>query len=330
MGKIVRFYEIGPPHVLRLEEVDAPEPGQGEVLLRVEAFGLNRSEVQMRTGVYPLRDATFPSRIGKEAVGVIESVGNGVQGFHVGDRVTTIPCFDMSDYGVYGEWAIVPDFSLASAPGSLDKLQATAIWQQYLTAYGPLALYSQLASSDTILMTAATSSVGVGAIQMAKMFGSKVIATSRDRQKAEKLLDLGADHVVATESENLVSKVMEFTDNEGANLIFDPIAGPQVKQLVDCLAYQGKIFLYGQLDVRPTPFPLVEVMTKAGSIQGYTLWELVNAPDLKSKSVADITEWLETGALRPVIDRVFELADIEEAHAYMESNQQIGKIVVSV
>ena len=329
LGRIVRFYETGSADVLRLEEVESPEPGDDEVLLQVTAFGLNRSEVQMRNGIYPLRDASFPSRIGKEAVGVIEAIGGSVEGFGVGDRVTTIPCFDMSDYGVYGEWAMVPGYSLARAPEKLTDVQATAIWQQYLTAYGPLALYSDLDQNDTVLITAATSSVGVGATEMAKIFGAKVIATSRSEEKIERLRELGADYVIHTESTDIASEVMRITENKGVNLILDPIAGPQVDLLADCLAYQGKIFLYGQLDPQPTPFPLVKVMKKAASLQGYTLWELVNDDQLKSKAVGDITDWLESGKLTPMIDRVFLLDDIVKAHGYMESNQQIGKIVVT-
>ncbi len=284
----------------------------------------------MRDGSYPMSNAVFPSKLGKEAVGVIDELGEGVQGFNPGERVTTIPCFDMSKYGVYGETAVVPAFCLAKPPENLSDIDAAAIWQQYLTAYGPLSLYSDLQPDNFVLISAATSSVGVGAIQMAKMLGAKVIATTRSSSKADALLEIGADYTVVTSEENLVEAVNRITGGNGVDLVFDPISGAIVNEFFDCLAHKGSIFLYGQLDNQPIVYPLVKAMKKGAVLQGYTLWELVNDPRLKQKSVADIKNWLVEGKLKPLIDRVFSLDEIVRAHEYMESNQQIGKIVVNV
>ncbi|MXW72774.1 MAG: zinc-dependent alcohol dehydrogenase family protein [Gammaproteobacteria bacterium] len=330
MAKTVRFHELGPADVLRIEELPVGEPGPGEVLIQVAAFGINRSEVQMRTGEYPLVDAQLPSGLGKEAVGFIRAIGPDVDDFVTGERVATLPCFDMSEYSVYAEQAIVPAFSLVRPPDSLPNTLAAAVWQQYLTAYGPLVLYSNLQEGDAVLITAATSSVGTGAIRMAKMLGANVIATTRSGEKAQALLDTGADHAVVTSTENLVERVHEITNGEGARVILDPISGPILEELVACASYRGAIFLYGRLDSRPTLFPLVQAMTKAVAVQGYTLWEIVNDDQIKERAVADINNWTGEGRLTPQIDRIFELDDIVEAHRYMESNQQVGKIVVRV
>ena len=330
MVKVVRFHNLGSADVLKVEELPLEFPKAGEVRLKILAFGLNRSEIQMRDGSYPMSNAAFPSKLGKEAVGEIEEIGEGVDGFNPGERVTTIPCFDMSKYGVYGESAVVPAFSLAKPPENLSDIEATAIWQQYLTAYGPLSLYSDLHPDNFVLITAATSSVGVGAIQMSKMFGAKVIATTRSSSKTDALLEIGADYTVVTSEENLVETVNRITGGNGVDLIFDPISGSIVDEFFDCLAHRGSIFLYGQLDKQPIVYPLVKAMKKGAVLQGYTLWELVNDSHLKERSVNDIRNWLAEGKLKPVVDRVFSLNEIVQAHEYMESNQQIGKIVVNV
>jgi NADPH:quinone reductase-like Zn-dependent oxidoreductase len=330
MPKVVRFYQNGPAGVLKIEEIQLQEPDTGEVRLRVEAFGLNRSEVQFRRDEYPLLSARFPSRLGKEAVGVIEAIGPGVEGWQVGERVTTIPCFDMQKYGVYGESAIVPGFALAKYPANLSLIEATAIWQQYLTAYAPFLEYTPVQTSDYVLITAASSSVGRAAIQVTHSLGAVVIATTRTRHKKTDLLEGGADHVIVTEEEDLVTRVMELTGDKGVSLVFDPVSGPGVLTLAETVSNGGTIYLYGSLSTEPTPFPLVAAMKKGLNIRGYTLWEIINDPAMLERAKTYIYSNLASGALRPTIDRVFSLAQIVEAHYYMESNQQNGKIVVSV
>lgn len=330
MPRIVVFDRLGPPEVLQIRDVPLAEPGPGEVRLAVEAFGLNRSESQMRQGTYPMIDATFPSRVGKEAVGRVTAVGPGVDGVEVGTRVTTIPCFDMNRHGVYGEFAIVPATALAPVPRGLTAVQAAAIWQQYLTAYGPLVEHAALGPGRTVLVTAATASVGHACIQVAKVQGATVIATTRSADKAARLRQTGADHVVVTATQPLVETVRALTGGRGADVIVDPISGPIVVDLAEAAAFGGRIVLYGRLDERPTPYPLITCMKKALSITGYTLWEVVLDPARRARAERWIVERLEQGVLAPVIDRVYPLDRIVEAHACMDANQANGKIVVAV
>ena len=154
--------------VLQLDEVIEREPRSGEVRIRVEAIGLNRAEVMFRRGEY-LEDPNFPSRIGYEAAGTVEAVGDDVEHIQVGDRVSTIPSFSMGEYGVYGETAVVPAYAIASYPDNLTAEQGAAIWMQYITAYGALIHYGKLQAEQTVLITAASSSVGLAAIQIAKV-----------------------------------------------------------------------------------------------------------------------------------------------------------------
>lgn len=330
MPKVVFFDRLGPPEVLQIREVPLAEPGPGEVRLAVEAFGLNRSESQMRQGSYPMLNASFPSRAGKEAVGTVTAVGGGVQGVELGSRYTTVPCFDMNKNGVYGEFAIVPAIALAPVPKGLSAVQATAIWQQYLTAFGPLVLYSSLGPGSVVLVTAATSSVGHACIQIARAQGATVIATTRQADKAARLRETGADQVIVSSREALVPAVAQLTGGKGANVIVDSISGPIVAELAECAAHKGQIFLYGRLDETPTPYPLVTCMKKALSITGYTLWEIVLDAELRRDAQGWIVGHLERGTFAPVIDRIFALEQIVQAHAYMDANQANGKIVVTV
>ena len=329
MPKIVRFHETGSAEVLKLEDLPLAEPGEGEIRLRVKAIGLNRAEIMFRQGQY-LERPQFPSRIGYEAAGVVDAVGLGVRGIRVGDRVSTIPSFSMGQYGVYGESAIVPATAVASYPDNLSPVEGTSIWMQYLTAYGALVEYGQIKKGDQVLITAASSSVGLAAIQITKAADAVAIVTTRGENKKQHLLDAGADHVIVTDKENLVERVMAITSGNGARLIFDPVAGPYLEKLAEAAAPGGIIFEYGALSPEPTPFPLFPALGKGLSVRGYTLFEIVKDPEKLAHGKQYIYEGLKSGALKPLIDQIFPLDAIIEAHRHMESNQQIGKIVVRV
>ncbi|MGL4883229.1 MAG: alcohol dehydrogenase catalytic domain-containing protein, partial [Waterburya sp.] len=187
MVKIVRFHEFGDADVLQLEELPITEPGKGEVRLKVEAIGLNRAEVMFRKGAYLEEPDSFPSTLGYEAAGVIDAVGEGVTEFKIGDHVSTIPGFSMKNYGVYGESAIAPAAMVAKYPDKLSPQEGTAIWMQYITAYGALVEYGQVKSGDFVLIPAASSSVGSAAIQITKAQGATAIATTRGANKKQTL-----------------------------------------------------------------------------------------------------------------------------------------------
>jgi len=329
MPKIVRFHETGGPEVLKLEELPLAEPGQGEVRIKVEAIGLNRAEIMFRKGQY-LETPQFPSRLGYEAAGLIDAVGPEVTEFQIGDRVSTIPSFPMGQYGVYGESAIVPASAAAKYPDKLSAAEGAAIWMQYMTAFGALIEYGNLKQGDAVLITAASSSVGLAAIQIVKATGGIAIATTRGADKKAFLLDAGANHVIVTDEEDLAERGMSLTAGKGARVVFDPVAGPQLEQLAAVTAPGGIIFEYGALAPHPTPFPLFPALAKGLTIRGYTLFEIVKNPEMLKRGKAYIYKGLESGSLKPIIDRTFPLAEIVEAHRYMASNQQKGKIVVTV
>lgn len=329
MPKIVRFHETGGPDVLKLEDLPLTEPGKGEVRLKVEAIGLNRAEIMLRKGQY-LETPQLPSRLGYEAAGIIDAVGPDVTELQLGDRVSTIPSFSMSQYGVYGESAIVPACAAAKYPTTLSAIEGAAIWMQYMTAYGALIHYGNITKNDTVLITAASSSVGIAAIQIVKAVGGIAIATTRGADKKAFLLEAGADHVIVTDEEDLVKRVQSLSAGKGVRVVFDPVAGPLLEQLAEVTAPGGIIFEYGALAPHPTPFPLFPALAKGLTIRGYTLFEIVKNPESLKQGKEYIYQGLESGSLKPIIDRTFPLADIAEAHRYMVSNQQKGKIVVTV
>lgn len=329
MPKIVRFHETGGPEVLQLEELPLAEPAQGEVRIKVEAIGLNRAEIMFRKGQY-LETPQFPSRLGYESAGIIDAVGPDITDFKIGDRVSTIPSFPMGQYGVYGESAIVPTYAAAKYPITLSASEGAAIWMQYMTAFGALIEYGRVKQGEAVLITAASSSVGLAAIQIVKAVGGLAIATTRGADKKAFLLEAGADHVIVTDEEDLVERGMALTAGKGVRMVFDPVAGPLLEQLAAVTAPGGIIFEYGALAPHPTPFPLFPALAKGLTVRGYTLFEIVKNPEMLKRGKAYIYKGLESGALKPIIDRTFLLADIVEAHRYMASNQQKGKIVITV
>jgi NADPH:quinone reductase-like Zn-dependent oxidoreductase len=248
----------------------------------------------------------------------------------LGKKVSTLPAFLMTNYGVYGEVAIVPASALAVYPEKLTPEEGTSIWMQYLTAYGALITHAQIKKDDFVVITAASSSVGIAAIEIVKTEGAISIATTRTSKKKATLAEVGATHVIATEEENFIARVKEITDGKGARVIFDPIAGKGIKLLAQAAAVGGTIFEYGALAREPTPFPLYAALSKALSVRGYTLREILSVPKLKAKAVEYVFDHVKAGNFKPRIDRVFPFAKIVEAHRYMESNEQIGKIVVTV
>jgi NADPH:quinone reductase-like Zn-dependent oxidoreductase len=329
MPKIVRFHETGEADVLRLEALPDSPPGKGEVRLKVEAIGLNRAEVMFRQGMY-LEAPELPSRLGYEAAGTVDAVGADVVGIQVGDRVSTIPSFSMTQYGVYGESAIVPVHAVAHYPETLSAIEGAAIWMQYMTAYGALIEYGKLTEKASVLITAGSSSVGLAAIQIAKSMGALAVATTRGGDKKQFLLDAGADHVIVTDEVDLAKATMAITDGRGADIIFDPVAGPFLEKLAQAAAPGATIFEYGALSMAETPFPLFDALGKGLTIRGYTLFEIVKRSETMARGKQFVYGGLASGALKPLIARTFTLDAIVDAHRYMESNRQMGKIVVTV
>jgi NADPH2:quinone reductase len=328
MPKAVRFHELGGPEVLKIEEIAARQPEKGEVAINVAAVGLNRAESVFFHGHYFERPK-LPCGLGYEAVGKVTAVGPDVDSSLIGKRVGTIPGFSMNDYPVLAEKAIVPAHEIAELPPTLSDVEGAAVWMQYATAYGALVELGKVGPGDFVLITAASSSVGLAAIQITKAQGAVAIAATRTSSKKQRLLDLGADYVIATEEEDLPARVTEITKGKLARIVFDPVGGDYMNVLAQATAFEGTIFLYGMLAGKPTLYPMSGI-GKGVALAGYYMVTQTKIPERLERMKRYIYDRLADGTFKPKVDRVFRFAEVVEAYRYLESNQQVGKIVITL
>lgn len=329
MARVVRFHEHGGPEVLRIEEVDLPAPGRGEVQIRVKALGLNRAEAMMRSGLY-LESPSFPAGLGFEAAGTVEALGEGVDGLAPGDAVSVIPPLSMLQWPAYGELASFPSAHVVKHPASLSWEAAAAVWMQYVTAYGALIDIAAIRREHFVVITAASSSVGLAAIQIANSVGATAIAVTRSSAKKQALLDAGAAHVIASAEEDLEGRLKAIAGPAGVQVVFDPIGGPIFEPLTAAMARGGLLIEYGALSAEPTPFPLFKVLSKSLTLRGYVVHEITGDPTRLEAAKAFVLDGLRSGTLQPIIARTFPFEQIVDAHRFLESNEQFGKVVVTL
>ncbi|MFF4503852.1 zinc-dependent alcohol dehydrogenase family protein [Streptomyces sp. NPDC001401] len=329
-ARTVLFHEIGEPEVLRIEDAAVPDVAPGQVLVRVEALGLNRAEVLFRSGTCYYQPTLPASRLGYEAAGVVEAVGEGVTELAVGDPVLTGPGIEMSAQGVYADRVVLPETAVLRRPDSVDAVTGAAAWLTYTTAYGALLETAGLRPGDHVLVTGASSGVGTAAIQVARRIGAIPLATTRTEAKRRQLLGLGAADVIVTgESapEAVAKEAKRLTGGKGVEVIFDAIGGPGFRPLAEGLAPGGAVVIYGWLDPRPAEIPWTWPFT----IHTYANGVLTSTPDGRRRSTAFLNAGLADGGFRPVVGEVLEGLDrIRDAHRLMESNRHTGKIVVRV
>ncbi|WP_345814807.1 zinc-dependent alcohol dehydrogenase family protein [Paraburkholderia sp. PREW-6R] len=329
MSRTIRFNQAGGPEVLEFVETTVPQPGPNEIRIHVKAIGLNRAESMWRKDIY-IEPVKFPAGLGYEAAGTVDAVGSSVSGFAPGDVVSVIPSFSMNQYGTYGEVIVVPDYAVVKHPSSLSFTEAASVWMMFVTAYGALIEDAKVTQGDFVIVPAASSSVGLAAIQLANYAGATSIALTRTAAKKQPLLDAGAAHVVVTDEADLVDEVMRITGGNGARVAFDPVGGPNFAKLLATLSFQGIAYIYGALSDEVTPLPVLEMIGKMLTVKAHNIW-LTSGDETRRKAAVDyILKGLESGALKPVIDRTFSFDQMVDAHRYLETNGQFGKIVVTV
>ncbi|WP_454723240.1 MULTISPECIES: zinc-dependent alcohol dehydrogenase family protein [Cupriavidus] len=329
MTRIIQFAKAGGPEVLEFVDVAARPPGPAEVRIRVKAIGINRAESMWRTDLY-IEPVRFPAGLGYEAAGVVDAVGAEVSGLAVGDDVSVIPSFSMNQYFTYGEVVTLPAFAVVRHPATLSYAEAASVWMMFITAYGALIEDAKVGKGDFVLIPAASSSVGLAAIQLSNYAGAVPIALTRTSAKKQQLVAAGARHVIATDEQDMVAEVMRITDGKGARVAFDPIGGPNFPKLIEALAFQGIVYVYGALAQGETPMPVLAMIAKMPTIKGHNIWLTSGDDARREAAVAFVTAGLASGALKPVIDRTFRFDEMVEVHRYLEHNGQFGKIVVTV
>jgi NADPH:quinone reductase-like Zn-dependent oxidoreductase len=329
MSRTVRFAKAGGPEVLEFVNEKVAAPGPAEVRIKVKAIGLNRAESMWRNDKYvaPVR---YPAGLGYEAAGIVDAVGKEVTGIAVGDAVSTIPAFSLNQYGTYGEVILMPAHVVVKHPQSLSFTEAAAVWMMFITAYGALIVDARVGNGDFVIIPAASSSVGLAAIQIVNHAGATPIALTRTSEKKKRLLEAGAVHVIAIQEQDMVAEVMRVTNGKGARIAFDPVGGPNFPKLISALADRGIVYIYGALSEGDTPMPVLDMIAKMPAVKGYSVRQIMGDEAGRRDAVEYIVKGLASGAFKPVIDRTFKFDDMVEAHRYLENGGQFGKIVVTV
>jgi NADPH2:quinone reductase len=332
VAKVIHVSKPGGAEYLSIDEVDVPEPGPGEVRFRVSAFALNRADILYIDGEH-YTELKLPSRVGSEAAGFVDAVGAGVDNYAVGDRVSSVPFFTpQSDrHGVQGEFAIVPAQFLAPWPEGYSAVEACSVWMQYLTAYYALLTVGKLGPGMSALITAASGSAGIGAIQMAKAVGATVVATTRQADKVPFLKRVGADHVIVTESgRDFSESIRDATGGKGVDVVFDPISGTFPATYMRGLNWEARVIIYGMLMGLDISIPILSAIRSNASVHPFSMFNHVQFDDQLTQAIEFVMTQISVGNFRPRIDRVFSLAETVDAYRYMLGNAQCGKIVVSL
>ena len=324
----VEITSPGAPEVLRLGERPVPQPGAGELLIRVAASGINRPDVLQRLGHYapPPGISDLP---GLEVSGVVESgdaVAMAEAGIAVGDRVCALVAG-----GGYAQWCVAPVQQCLPVPAGFSDVEAASLPETFFTVWSNVFDRGRLQAGETLLVQGGTSGIGVTAIQLAKAFGATVIATAGSDDKCAACLQLGADHAINYKSQDFVVEVQRITHGKGVDVVLDMVAGDYVAREVECLAEDGRIVIIAVQGGVKSDFNAGLVLRRRLTITGSTLRPRPVA--FKGAIARALREhvWplLATGVVRPVIHSTFAAADASQAHVLMESNQHIGKIVLT-
>ena len=316
----------GGPEVLRLVERPVPQPAAGEVLIRVAAAGVNRPDVLQRKGGYapPPGASSIP---GLEIAGTIVAVGEGVE-----DTQLDQPVCALLAGGGYAQYAVAPVGQCLPVPHGLEMVEAAAIPETLFTVWTNLFERAFATEGDSVLLHGGTSGIGTMAIALSNIFGLTIIVTAGSDAKCAKALELGADHAINYRTEDFVERVTAITGGRGVTAVIDMVGGDYVPRNLQCLADDGRHVSIAVQGGAQATIPLFEIMRRRLTLTGSTL----RARDTAFKTlVADEiarTVWphVESGRLRPVIDRVFPLGEAAAAHARMEEGDHVGKIVLTM
>ena len=316
--------EPGEPDVLELREIPRPVPGEGDLMVRVLASGVNRADLLQRRGHYPAPPGSPQDIPGLEYAGTVEEIGPDVAGWSVGDAVMGI-----TGGGGYAECVVVPASTAVPAPTRLDLVTAGAIPEVFMTAFDAVFLQSGLQAGETLLIHAVGSGVGTAAVQLARRAGATVIGTSRTPGKLERARLLGLEHPVLA-SDDWPSQVLALTDGGGADVILDLVGGPYLAGNQRVLARRGRHIVVGVPGGAAAEIDLRALMVRRASIRGTVLRArpTVEKAELAWAFRTEVLPGFESSELSAVIDRVFAAADAAEAHRHMEANRNFGKILL--
>ena len=326
--RVIEITSFGAPDVLRRGARPAPEPGPGEVLIRVSASGVNRPDVLQRTGNYPVppgaSDIPGLEVAGEIVAGDIQAMA--AAGLKIGDRVCALVAG-----GGYAELCVAPVGQCLPVPEGLSDVEAASLPETFFTVWSNVFERAHLQKGEVLLIQGGSSGIGVTAIQIAKALGSTVLVTAGNDEKCAACVALGADHAINYKTSDFALEAKKLTDGQGVNVILDMVGGSYVAREVECLAEDGRLVIIAVQGGVKAEFNAGLVLRKRLTITGSTLrprsleFKMAIAKALKEK----VWPLIASGAIKPVIHSTFAAADASRAHTLMESNQHIGKIVLT-
>jgi len=326
--KAIEIASYGAPEVLRPAERPAPVAGAGEVLIRVAASGVNRPDVLQRKGHYPVPPGASDLP-GLEVAGTIvegDRTAMAAAGLNLGDRVCALVAG-----GGYSELCVAPIGQCLPVPAGLSDIEAASLPETFFTVWSNVFDRAHLQPGETLLVQGGTSGIGVTAIQLAKAWGATVIATAGSDEKCAACIALGADHAINYRSQDFAAEVMRITAKRGVNVVLDMVAGPYVAREISCMAEDGRIVMIAVQGGVEAQIDAGVVMRKRLTVTGSTLrprpvaFKAAIAQALRQ----NVWPWLETGKVKPVIFKVFPAEQAAQSHTLMESNEHIGKLVLT-
>jgi len=326
--KVIEITAFGAPDVLRLGERPVPVSGVGELLIRVSASGVNRPDVLQRTGNYPVPPGASDIP-GLEVAGVIE--GGDAQalarlGFKLGDRVCALVAG-----GGYAEYCVAPVAQCLPVPKGLSDVEAASLPETFFTVWSNVFDRAQLQPGETLLVQGGSSGIGVAAIQIAKALGSRVIVTAGSDEKCAACLALGADHAINYKTHDFQDEVKRLTDGQGVNVILDMVAGNYVAKEIECLSEDGRLVIIAVQGGVKSEINAGLVLRRRLTVTGSTLRARPVAfkAAIAQALLKNVWPLLESGRIKPVIHSTFAAQDAGRAHALMESNLHVGKIILT-
>jgi NADPH2:quinone reductase len=319
--KAIRVQATGGPEVLRLEDMPVPSPGEGQVLIRVEAAGVNFMDVYQRKGLYRV---PFPFTPGKEAAGIVERVGPGVTTCRAGDRVVS-----ESLAGSYAEYALAAAERVVTLPDAVSSRVGAAVTLQGLTAHYLTKSTYPLRAGDTCLVHAAAGGVGLLLCQMARRLGARVIATVGTEEKARLAREAGADEVIRYTRDDFQAETSRITGGAGVPVVYDSVGRTTFLKGLDCLAPRGMMVLYGQSSGPVEPFD-PQLLNQKGSLflTRPTLAHYTRTRAELLQRTEELLGWVAAGSLAVRIGREFPLAAAAEAHTELEARRTTGKVLL--
>jgi NADPH2:quinone reductase len=319
--KAIQIKEFGGPEVLQVEEVPLPEPGEGQVRVKIEAIGVNFADTGVRKGARPLSLPVIP---GTEAAGVVDAVGPGATGFSIGDRV--VYCMQM---GAYAEYAVVSTDKLAHVPEGVDLFDAAGVFSMGITAHYLTESAYPIQQGDIVLIHAAAGGVGLLLVQRAKQRGATVIGTTSTQEKADVALGLGADHMILYTEVDFAEEVKRITNDQGVHVVYDSVGKTTFEKSLPLLRRFGTMILFGRSGGPVEPID-PGVLNQNGSLYltSPSLYHYAGPKELFSPRAKDVLGWLKTGEVKVHVDRVLKLDEAPEAHRMLAERKNIGKVLL--